>query len=85
MVCGARAVNSSNRIGRLSNAEGKRKPYSTNVSLRERSPRYSHKLWNVTCDSSIISNASVGNNQMRWRGFTGARPDKYSNNFSMRQ
>ena len=32
--------NSSNRSGRLSKAEGSRNPYSTRVSLRERSPRY---------------------------------------------
>ena len=40
IVCGASASNSSKRSGRLSSADGRRKPYSTSVSLRERSPRY---------------------------------------------
>jgi hypothetical protein len=33
-----RRVNSSNVNGRLSNADGIRKPYSTSASLRDRSP-----------------------------------------------
>ncbi len=37
-VCPVSRVNSSNVSGRLSNADGSRKPYSTSASLRERSP-----------------------------------------------
>ena len=35
-----RSYHSSNRSGRLSAAEGRRNPWSTRVSLRERSPSY---------------------------------------------
>ena len=40
IICGASRSHSSNRSGRLSSADGRRKPYSTSVSLRERSPLY---------------------------------------------
>ena len=53
--------NSPNCSGRLSSADGRRNPYSTSVSLRERSPRYiapiCGTLW---CDSSITSRKSFG-------------------------
>ena len=51
-----RSVNSSNRSGRLSMALGSRKPCSTSVDLRDRSPSY--MPWScgtVTCDSSITT------------------------------
>ena len=40
IICGASCSHSSNFSGRLSSADGRRKPYSTSVSLRERSPLY---------------------------------------------
>ena len=40
IVRGARRSHSSNFSGRLSSADGRRKPNSTSVSLRERSPLY---------------------------------------------
>ena len=40
MVCAASSQNSSKRSGRLSSAHGSRKPYSTSVCLRARSPWY---------------------------------------------
>ena len=40
IICGASCSHSSNFSGRLSSAEGRRKPYSTSISLRERSPLY---------------------------------------------
>ena len=39
-VCGMIRLNSSNRSGRLSSAEGSLNPYSTRFSFRERSPLY---------------------------------------------
>ncbi|MNN37475.1 hypothetical protein D3C81_1514250 [compost metagenome] len=61
MVCGLAASHSSNFIGRLSSAEGRRKPYSTRVSLRERSPLNMAPTWGtVTWDSSITSRALAG-------------------------
>ena len=39
MRCGARCSHSSKRSGRLSSADGRRKPNSTSTSLRARSPR----------------------------------------------
>ncbi|CSI92128.1 Uncharacterised protein [Vibrio cholerae] len=59
MVCGANASNSSNLSGRLSKAEGRRKPNSTSVSFRERSPlNIAPICGTVTCDSSMISKPS---------------------------
>ena len=56
MVCGWTRSNSSKRSGRLSSAEGSRNPYSTSVSLRERSPRYmACSCGTVTWLSSITS------------------------------
>ena len=50
------ARHSSNRSGRLSSALGSRKPNSTSVSLRERSPLYIAPICGtVWCDSSTIS------------------------------
>ena len=40
IICGTSDMNSSNWSGRLSSADGRRKPYSTSVSLRARSPLY---------------------------------------------
>ena len=55
------ASNSSNLSGRLSSADGSRKPYSTSVSLRERSPRYIAPICGtVWCDSSMTSRKSFG-------------------------
>ena len=56
-----RASNSSKVSGRLSSAEGRRKPKSTSVCLRERSPWYMPR----TCGmvwwlSSITSRKSCG-------------------------
>ena len=60
-ACGAIASNSSKRRGRLSSADGSRNPYSTSVSLRERSPRYMPpSCGTVTWLSSMISSASDG-------------------------
>jgi hypothetical protein len=59
MVCGLTASHSSKRIGRLSSADGRRKPYSTRVSLRERSPLYmAPTCGTLTWDSSITSSAA---------------------------
>src|SRR5690242_14176604 len=53
MVRGSRCSHSSNFSGRLSSALGKRKPNSTKVSLRERSPLYiAPNCGIVTCDRS---------------------------------
>ncbi|MCY1427368.1 hypothetical protein D9M71_432120 [compost metagenome] len=61
IVCGLMLSHSSKRIGRLSRAEGRRKPYSTRVSLRERSPLYmAPTCGTLTWDSSITSKASAG-------------------------
>src|SRR5690606_2483637 len=58
---GERASHSSNLSGRLSSADGSRKPNSTSVSLRERSPLYMAPICGtVTCDSSTTSSASGG-------------------------
>ncbi|CFP61013.1 Uncharacterised protein [Bordetella pertussis] len=56
-----RASNSSRRRGRLSSADGSRKPYCTRVSLRERSPRYMPPSCPmVTWLSSMNISASAG-------------------------
>ena len=61
MVCGLTASHSSKRSGRLSSAEGRRKPYSTRVSLRERSPlNIAPTCGTLTCDSSITSSELAG-------------------------
>ena len=53
--------NSSNFSGRLSSAEGSRKPKSTSVCLRERSPSYMPPIWGtVWCDSSTKVTKSSG-------------------------
>ena len=45
----------------VSNADGRRNPYSTKVSFRDRSPRYMPPICGtVTWDSSITNNASGG-------------------------
>jgi len=50
-----RSKNSLNFKGRLSKAEGKRKPYSTSISLRLRSPSYMPRICGIViCDSSIM-------------------------------
>ena len=52
---------SSNLSGRLSNAEGRRKPYSTSVFLRAKSPPYIARTWGrVTWLSSTKSRKSSG-------------------------
>ena len=61
IICGASASHSSKRSGRLSSADGRRKPYSTSVSLRERSPLYMPPICGtVTWLSSTTSSASFG-------------------------
>ena len=53
--------NSSNLSGRLSSALGRRKPYSTSVSLRARSPRYiAWTCGTVWCDSSRMHQEVLG-------------------------
>ena len=60
-VCGVRVSHSSKRRGRLSRADGKRKPKSTKVSLRERSPFHMEPIWGtVWCDSSTKRRKSLG-------------------------
>ena len=55
IACGTCSMNSSKRSGRLSIASGRRKPWSTSVSLRERSPLYMPPICGtVTCDSSTM-------------------------------
>ncbi len=52
--------NSSNLSGRLSRADGRRKPCSTSTSLRERSPAYIPPICEtVTCDSSMTVRKSA--------------------------
>ena len=56
IICGTSDMNSSNWSGRLSSAEGSRKPYSTRVSLRARSPLNIPPIWGSdTCDSSTTT------------------------------
>ncbi|CAM5303963.1 hypothetical protein SHIRM173S_05740 [Streptomyces hirsutus] len=53
--------NSSHFSGRLSRAEGSRKPWSTRVRLREASPSYMAPICGtVTCDSSMTRRKSSG-------------------------
>ena len=53
ITCPTRPLNSSNRSGRLSSAEGSRNPKSTSVCFRDRSPLYIPFNWGtVTWDSS---------------------------------
>jgi len=47
MVCPARSTHSSNRSGRLSAADGRRKPWSTSVSFRDRSLSYWPCSWGI--------------------------------------
>ena len=55
------ARNSSKRSGRLSSADGSRKPKSTSVCLRERSPSYMPPICGtVWCDSSTKTTKSFG-------------------------
>ena len=59
--CGTLARNSSKRSGRLSSAEGSRKPKSTSVCLRERSPSYMPPICGIVwCDSSTKTTKSDG-------------------------
>ena len=56
-----RPMNSSKVRGRLSRADGSRKPYSTSVPLRERSPKNMPRTWGTeTWDSSTTSSQSLG-------------------------
>ena len=60
-ICGVIERNSSNVCGRLSSAEGSRKPYSTRVVLRERSPSCMPPICGtVWCDSSMKQTKSSG-------------------------
>src|SRR5262249_38621125 len=60
-VCGRMASHSSNRSGRLSMQEGRRKPYSASVALRRKSPRYMPPSWGmVTWLSSTKTSALSG-------------------------
>ena len=53
--------NSANVCGRLSIALGSRKPYSTSVDLRDRSPSYMPPICGtVWCDSSRKQTKSLG-------------------------
>ena len=53
-ICGTFARNSSKRSGRLSSADGSRKPKSTSVCLRDRSPSYMPPICGTDwCDSSM--------------------------------
>ena len=57
----SRLITSSKRRGRLSAADGSRKPCSIRVSLRLRSPSYWPCSWGTaTCDSSITIKKSWG-------------------------
>ena len=60
-TCGTRCTNSSKRSGRLSSADGSRKPCSTSCSLRLRSPSYMPPICGtVLCDSSMKTMKSPG-------------------------
>src|SRR5690606_9572789 len=68
-VWGRKASHSSNFKGRLSLQDGKRKPYSLKVSLRERSPLYMPLSWGtVTWLSSTIKRAFFGKYSKRVGG-----------------
>ena len=59
--CGTLRWNSSKRSGRLSSADGSRKPKSTSVCLRERSPSYMPpSCGTVWWDSSTKTTKSLG-------------------------
>ena len=73
-------MNSSNLSGRLSRAEGRRKPCSTSTVLRERSPSYIAPSWGTeACDSSTrvrnpggkksssVYGLAPGGRPVRWR------------------
>jgi hypothetical protein len=56
-----RSVNSSNRSGRLSRADGSRNPYWTSVCFRDMSPSYMPWSWGtVTWLSSMTHSQSSG-------------------------
>ena len=56
-----RSANSSQVSGRLSTADGSRKPKSTRLRLRDMSPSYMPPICGtVTCDSSMTSRKSSG-------------------------
>ena len=58
---GTRSRNSSNLSGRLSIAEGRRKPKSIRVDLRERSPSYMPPICGIVWwDSSTKTTKSSG-------------------------
>ena len=71
-----RSYHSSKRSGRLSAAEGRRKPCSISMSLRERSPSYWPWIWGmVWCDSSSTIRKSLGKKSMSVLGASpGPRP-----------
>ena len=61
--------NSSNVWGRLSSADGSRKPKSTSVCLRERSPSNMPPICGtVWCDSSMKQTKSSGKKSSRQNG-----------------
>ena len=56
IICGTSPMNSSNCSGRLSSADGRRKPYSTRVVFRARSPLNIPPICGSdTCDSSTTT------------------------------
>jgi hypothetical protein len=77
-ICGVCARNSSNVCGRLSSALGSRKPNSTSVFLRERSPSNMPPIWGtVWWDSSMKQTKSSGKKSSRQKGRSpGARPSR---------
>ena len=74
-----RSMNSSNRRGRLSRAEGRRNPCSTRVSLRDRSPSNWPWSWGTaTWLSSTTIRKSLGKKSSRVKGASpGARPSRW--------
>ena len=73
-----RSSHSSNLSGRLSSADGRRKPYSTSVSLRERSPRYiaadlRHRLVRLVDDQQEVLREVVDQRRRRLARLRGPR------------
>jgi excinuclease ABC subunit B len=77
-ICGVCSRNSSKVWGRLSSALGSRKPKSTSVFLRERSPSNMPPICGtVWCDSSMKQTKSSGKKSSRQNGRSpGARPSR---------
>ena len=75
-VCGRIASHSSNRSGRLSRQDGRRKPYSASVALRRKSPLYMPPICGtVTWLSSVKTSALSGRYSNRVGGGSpGRRP-----------